>query len=138
MATKVGKMIRALPHTPYSGVGLNFVWHVQPEDADICALSRRLFYLPDSPVFQALATDDARFGAYLSKNMLGCRLKLDIKPITRRSEEETTELLQFAFNFHLDVPGEEENVVVRMIGQQLERWNEAREEAVQIVQCVTR
>lgn len=138
VATRVGTMIRALPHTPYGGVGLNFLWRVQPEDADIYALSRRLFYLPDSPVFEAFATDEARFGAYVSKNTLGCRLKLDIKPITHRSKNVVTELLQFAFNYHLDLPDEGEDVAVRAIVEHLERWDEAREEAVQIVQSTTR
>src|SRR5579862_3971247 len=28
---KVGAFVRALPHTPYRAVGLNFLWHVQPK-----------------------------------------------------------------------------------------------------------
>ena len=133
VASRVGAIIRSLPHTPYSAVGLNFIWHVTADNGEIRSLSRKLFFARESSVFREFDTGDARFGAYVSKDILGCRLKLDIKPITQHLEEQTKELLQFAFNFHLDVPEDEEDIVVSAIQEQLQRWERARQEASRIV-----
>src|SRR5258707_15829179 len=35
MADNVGGMVRSLPHTPYSAVGLNFVWHETPRNQTV-------------------------------------------------------------------------------------------------------
>jgi hypothetical protein len=74
--------------------------------------------------------DDARFGAYFSKHTLGCRLKLDIKPVIIQAEGESREQVQFAFNFHLDLPQEE--VVATLLGH-LRNWDAASAEATRIV-----
>lgn len=135
---KVGAVVGALPHTPYTAVGLNFFWHLRPEVSDVPALTRRLFHVPEKPLFRQFESQDARFGGYFSKDILGCRLKLDIKPILLPSaeEEEKIEVLQFAFNFHLDVPQEGDDAV-RCIHRQLEHWDEARTEATRIVEEAT-
>ncbi len=133
VAEKVGTVVRELPHTPYDAVGLNFIWHVLPEGEDIRELSRRLFYVPGSPFFQAFDTSDARYGAYVSKDVLDCRLKLDVKTTMRNTDQEDSELLRFAFNFHLDVAGLERDEVVGAIEKQLQRWEPAKQEAGRIV-----
>lgn len=137
VATKVGRIISALPHTPYRGVGLNFHWHIAPEDGDVHALARSLFCSRDRPLSAAFDTEDARFGAYFSKDILGCRLKLDVKPITHQSEEETKEYLLFTFNFHLDIPEQEEEPV-EIIARHLQRWGRAKEEATRILEIAAR
>ena len=135
---KVGAMVQALPHTPYTAVGLNFFWHLRPEDSDVPALTRELFHVPKKPLFRQFESEGSRFGGYFSKDILGCRLKLDIKPIFLPPEEEgeNNEVLQFAFNFHLDVPQEGDDAV-RCIERQLGHWNEARDAATQIVEETT-
>ena len=130
---KVGAIVRSLPHTPYTGAGLNYVWHVWPQEESIHTLSRRLFFLQGTPLFDAFGAPDARFGSYLSMNILGCRLKLDIKPIV----QERGDCLQFAFNFHLDVPREPDPAVVTAIEEHLRRWDDAKREADRILQMVT-
>jgi hypothetical protein len=99
---KVGEILRLLPHTPYKAIGLNFLWHVIGED--VVQLSRDLFYREDSSIFRAFNTTDAQFGAYLSKQMLGMRMKLDIKPIVVEGNGPKEGRLQFGFNFHYDAP----------------------------------
>ncbi|MHC4400542.1 MAG: hypothetical protein ACYTG0_12775 [Planctomycetota bacterium] len=130
---KVGTIVRALPHTPYTAIGLNFLWHAVPEDGDVAALTRVLFFTPDRGICQLFDADDARFGAYFSRDALGCRLKLDVKPISRQREDGRRELVQFAFNFHLDVP-RDENQVIAAIERHLGIWDEARAEATRIVE----
>ena len=131
IVTKVGGIVRALPHTPYTAIGLNFFWHVRPEDGSVVALTRGLFYNGTHPLSELFNTEDARFGAYFSKDSLGSRLKLDAKPLTVQRKEERTEVLQFAFNFHLDLP-EDRDKAVSAIERHLKIWDQAREESMSI------
>ncbi len=127
---KVGAIVRTLPHTPFRAVGLNFTWHLMPEASDVPAISRSLFFVEGGPLHQEFADEDARFGAYLSKNALGARLKLDVKPITTSVEDEEVERIQFVFNFHKDVADEEDPV--DCIEHLLRQWDNAREESSRI------
>ena len=122
---RLGKLVELLPHTPYSAIGLNFTWHIIPRDKDTGKLSRSLFFRGDSPLFDAFNTSDARFGGYLSKDALGCRLKLDVKPITVTLKEDNKDenRIQFAFNFHADI-GKDESAS-KQISAVLTKWGEA-------------
>lgn len=130
----VGRLVAMLPHTPYSAAGLNFTWHLRPEGFGVGDLSRALFYANERPLFRAFDADDARFGGYLSKNAMGCRLKLDVKPLTAQMNEEQIELMQFAFNFHLDIA--EKRNPVDMIQGLMKRWNDARALTTELMQIV--
>jgi hypothetical protein len=125
--------VSRLPHTPYSAIGLNFTWHLDPEETGIGEFSRSIFYR-DTSLFREFDTEDARYGGYLSKNVLGCRLKLDIKPIIM-SIPTRKDYLQFAFNFHLDLSGD--NPVEEILSL-LTRWNEAKGLSSRIVGTVQR
>jgi len=133
---KVGTIVRALPHTPYSAVGVNFIWHLTPDDGNIPAATRALFYVSGRRLWREFDREDARFGAYLSKDIFGCRLKLDVKPVIKHAAGTKSEVLQFAFNFHSDVP-QEGNRVVEAIEGHLAKWDEAKAEATRIVQDAT-
>lgn len=134
ISLRLGHLIETLPHTPYSAVGLNFTWHVRPESADMGSFSRRMFFAESKSLFQAFDVEDARFGGYLSKNALGGRLKLDVKPVTTGSENDRQELMQFAFNLHGDVGRSEKSV--ESIRQMLNCWDEARAETEKIMASV--
>jgi hypothetical protein len=120
---KVGRITTTLPHTPFAAIGLNFVCHATPQKTQFGTLTRNLFFREDNPLFEEFATDDARFGGYMSKNVFECRLKLDIKPLTAKPKGESTEVLQFAFNFHRDLSPEH---AIAEIDQVLKRWTEAK------------
>jgi hypothetical protein len=132
---KVGALVRALPHTPYTAVGLNFPFHLVPDQVDVRDFTRSLFFVPGSPAHQAFDTPDARFGGYMSRDVLGCRLKLDVKPgVLRSPAGADTHFVGLEFNFHRDVapgPNAAEEVV-----EVLERWDEAKALACEIVQSV--
>jgi len=135
---KVGRIVERLPHTPYVAIGLNFVWHLRDEHTRIEELSRDLFFKNDSDLYRRFDTQDARFGAYLSRNFLGCRLKLDVKPISLdESGHDEMQRLQFAFNFHRDL-GDGAEEASRRIQDMLGRWDEARAESMQIVESLQR
>jgi hypothetical protein len=130
---KLGTIVQQLPHTPFKGLGLNFNWHLEPRERDVPGFTRLLFYREDQPLFQNFAVPGSQFGAYLSKDFHGFRLKLDIKPlILQRPGEEPETRVQFAFNFHLDL---RENAAAEIVAH-LEMWNEARREAERIVDSV--
>jgi hypothetical protein len=128
----IGTLVRTLPHTPFRALGLNFTWHVVPDDGDVRALTRRLFYMPHRPLFADFDTPDANFGVYLSRDIFGYRLKLDVKPILVPQAEAAPEhRLQLLFNYHTDLPQGEEAVTAIM--RLLQRWREASEESRRMI-----
>lgn len=129
---KIGRIARLLPETPYVAVGLNFHWLVQTEPEEFAGLSRGLFFR-ENPLFGQFDEDNARYGGYLSKDVFGVRLKLDVKPTRTEIEGEAVERLLFAFNFHLDVGRENP---VDEIQQMVGHWNEASEHAAEIIRVL--
>jgi len=132
LVEKIGAIVEKLPHTPYTGIGLNFTWHLVPEDDSIEALSRRLFFVSENPLCKAFDVEDARFGAYFSKDAFGRRLKLDIKPVIAMKDGNRFNLIQFGFNFHRDIEKEEEESV-SIIRDSLQIWEEVRDESKRIM-----
>ena len=131
LVNKVGTIAKLLPHTPYQAIGLNFTWHLAPENVDVQTISRDWFYKEDGPLHREFGIENAHYGAYMSKDAWGGRLKLDVKPITIDQEGEKLERIRFAFNFHRDVVGEEDPVAC--IEQTLHQWNNVRDESSRIV-----
>jgi hypothetical protein len=127
----IGSFVSQLPHTPYKAVGLNFFWTLVPDTETVRELSKRLFYRPEIPVFQNFASDDARFGVYLSKGSLGCRLKLEVKPVVMQSPKDKKEFLHFSFNYNMDIEEEVDPVV--KIKEVISQWDEAKRESAAIV-----
>ena len=123
----IGRIVETLPHTPYRALGLNFTWHVIPEDGDVAELSRRLFFTAGRPLFRDFDVPDASFGTYLSRDLLGFRLKLDVKPVTVPASTAAANRLQLLYNFHADLPEGEE--AVARLRHHLRRWGEAAEAA---------
>jgi hypothetical protein len=131
---KVGRFVSKLPETPYVAAGLNFIWKFEPEQSDTRKLSRSLFFVPDGPLHEFFNTPDARFGGYLSKDVLGCRLKLDVKPAMTQADGTETHVFVLAFNYHMDI-GQEGSPVEKVRGL-MQNWNAARDLAAQIVRVV--
>jgi hypothetical protein len=130
---RVGRIVSTLPHTPYKAIGLNFIWHLTPPRGTIAEASRKLFFSPNNLLHRLFDAPDARFGCYSSKESLGFRLKLDVKPMAVLSAEngKEKEAIQYAFNYHCDLTGSRN--AVEEITSILGRWNEARDEAEEIV-----
>lgn len=96
-AKALGRLIKKLPETPYSAVGINFGFSIRI--TNIGGVSRRLFLPEKSPLQKAFTAEDARFGGYFSKPALGFILNVDAKPI----KEDGKEVLHCSFNFHRDI-----------------------------------
>jgi len=121
----VGRIVSLLPETPYRGVGLNFHWTVVTADRDRLAGGlREMLVKQGSPIYDLFVGTDARFGAYLSKDILGLRMRVDIKPVTATRAEDgaVVEGLVYHFNFHKDV---DEERAVEQIQEALALWGQA-------------
>ena len=131
----LGQMVRELPHTPYTGMGLNFVWHVRGEDEALLGLQRSLFKC-QSRFHSHFADENCHFGAYASKDFGDCRLKLDARPLRVHHPPTKTVFpsIQFAFNFHRDLSNAE---AVAEIEETLTTWTEAYEASYELVEgCI--
>lgn len=132
ISEKVGIIVRILPHTPYRAIGLNFSWHLIPRDANVARLSQELFFNPEKPLYRLFNASNAHFGAYLSKDVLDFRLKLDVKPILIAQGEGKENRLQFLFNFHADLTDNPADQIQRY----LVRWNDVKRESEAIVDAI--
>ena len=137
---KVGRILELLPQTPYTAMGFNFHWCLVPPDGNLSLLTRQLFYQENRPVFAAFDCPDAAFGTYLSKDALGMRLRLDVKPTVVESElfRGSGVLFQFNFNRNLLTPQNAAAPDVVVQAQEvLQLWPRAKETAADLVRtCV--
>lgn len=118
-------LVKALPHTPYVAAGINFVWHLAPQDETVAEATRRLFAGNASPLRDAfdVPNANARFGFFASKDLGSVRLKLDVKPAHLLSPDGVKggELVQCSFNFHRDVATA---TALADVTELCERWTE--------------
>jgi hypothetical protein len=121
---KIKAFVEALPETPYSAIGLNFIVHLQRDDITTQDLEKRLFYAPGMALADEFQTGDAHLGAYMSKDMLNGRLRLDVRPVTLQwpKEDEPSNKLQFNFNYHRALSSE--NPVPQIL-EQLDSYSAA-------------
>jgi hypothetical protein len=113
-------IVDKLPHTPFTALGFNFDYFLTTEDSSVEKYTRSLFLKPNSPLSSQFDEDNAKFGGYFSKDVSGFRLKLDIKPISIKSKDKTMDKIQLAFNFHLDLVG---NDKAKTILKYLAKWD---------------
>ena len=115
---RLQRIIRLLPHTPFAAVGMNFVWASKPVAS--LATSRQLF-AGASPLYEQFSSADARFGAYMSKDLGTTRLRLDARPIHTKPPLERVETFQFAFNIERDLQAASDKVAA--IVEVLSQWD---------------
>ena len=136
IAEKVGRIVELLPETPYKAIGLNFTYHIRPEAGDVRVMARRLFFRESIPIYREFDCEDANFGAYLSKDALGFRLKLDLRPMNGVEKSgQTVHFFQALFNFHAELepaPG-----AVDRLKALLHRWSAASELAARSALLIT-
>jgi hypothetical protein len=131
---KVCTIIRLLPETPYTALGLNAVWNLSVDEGDtVPDFTRRNFAVPHHPLYAYFEGQDARFGTYVSKSFREFRLRGDIKPV--RVVPTAAEMIQLSFNFNLDLHAGQDNVAVIIAG--VERWMEAFRETQTIADMLT-
>lgn len=133
ISDKVGVIVNRLPHTPYTALGFNFVWHVTPEHETTKDFCRRTFFRDEQPLYSEFRSEDALFGAFMSKDFQGFRMKLDVLP--RNALDSSDVHLQIAFNYHVDLTSEESRV--ETLVKMLDRWKQAWNESLRIVNSIS-
>lgn len=99
-----------------SAVGVNFSWNLTPTE-NLEKETKKYFFNEGNKMFtKFFDTPDTMYGAYVSKDFMNGRLKLEIKPqlvnrvnIKTQETNEITQVVNFAFNFHYQVPPKGEN-----------------------------
>lgn len=108
----IGGIVKTLPHTPYTAVGLNFNYFAAPQqESSFSSWNRKLLASGLSTKLQSPADENARFGSYVSFDALATRLRIDIKPIKAPNNIENLcnswhagqDLIRLNLNFHSDV-----------------------------------
>lgn len=126
-----------LQHVPYKGVGINFTWEVT-SNQPTSEFSKSLFYSPDVPVFKSFTSNDANYGAYVSRDFLLGRMKLDMKPHARvqflDGRRVHKEYVAFQFNYHHDLHSESP---VEQLGKILDSWSSYMEDSESIMKSIT-
>jgi len=121
---RVRSIVNLLPQTPYTALGLNMIWFLSMnEDERITDFTRRNFSVPNHPLYNYFSVEDAKFGAYISKQFAYFRLRADIKPVRL---PDGSEKVQLSFNFNFDLPSVDN--VAEVINESLTRWTEAFQE----------
>jgi len=133
----LGSVVEALPHTPYKAIGFNFYWILEPSDqSNLQKVAQEMFLSEKNPLRNAFNAEDARYGIYLSKDELGMRLKLDVKPIKKVDGDITKEALQFHFNFDKTVNMPEKTT--KIILETFDKWLIARKTSENLVKEVSK
>lgn len=133
LVEKAKKLIDATSNTTNISVGINFNWILHLQKGTYRALSKKIFYIPENDLFKNFDTDDACFGAYMSKDFEKSRLKLDIKPVTFTDSSEEDGSINFNFNFHLDLPLENK---IKTLKDYIESWGIYYEESKKNVEAL--
>lgn len=131
VVTKLSKILSELPEVPYKSAGINFHWFLNDSKDEMNKFSHKLFYNKESKIYGEFNSPDAHFGAYLSKDYSGSRLKLDIKPISYNENNQLpVSAIQFAFNFHVDFTGDKVN---KQVLEFLKNYNNYSKESKRII-----
>jgi len=120
ISDKTVKIVEELPHLRYTAIGFNHNYICTSED-NVENVSRALFFSENKPLSKIFDTPDARYGAYYSKDFLGCRLKLDFKPVDYVKDEILEAGIRCNFNYHLQL---NDNSKIQDIIEFLNRWEE--------------
>jgi hypothetical protein len=140
IADKLGKILAGLPMATYSSFALNFAWYYFPEGAENRGWTHHHFKRTGTPPYSFFETEDARYGAYMSKTFEGLRFKLDVKPVAHTVGGKPRCGIEFLFNCEADLAAEAAQPAgtavpdpVEKIITALRQWDLYKAEAEKIV-----
>jgi hypothetical protein len=133
-----GGIAVALPHTPFTAVGLNFEYFIStPPSTDFATWNRHCFAAPCLSDLPVIREETARFGSYFSYDILESRLKIDLKPVKQESfptlppQPSGSEGIHVAFNYHIDLvqPSSTDEIIAI-----LARWDASFNHSVEVIE----
>ena len=125
----LGGILRNLPHTPLTALGMNFDFFVGPNDLTTFAeWNKELFASSFASAICNSPAGNPRFGAYFSMPFEGMRLKINTKPIKGAVAapkvvdvlKDAPEWVHFNFNYHLDLNAD---ASTQQALENLAKWN---------------
>ena len=133
----LGNIVKALPHTPYRAVGINFHWILELSDqSKLSKVTQEMFLSEENPLRSIFNTEDTVVGVYLSKDELEMRLKLNVKPIKGGGTNVGKEALQFNFNFDKSINNPER--ATGIVLESIDKWLVAKAISEKIVKEVSK
>ena len=133
----LGNIVKALPHTPYRAVGINFHWILELSDqSKLPEVTQEMFLSEENPLRNIFDTEDTVVGVYLSKDELEMRLKLNVKPIKGGGTNVGKEALQFNFNFDKSINNPER--ATGIVLETIDKWLAAKAISEKIVKEVSK
>ncbi len=106
LGSKLKAVLDLSDSSDFAAFGANFEWMLQLSgEKEVHKTSKAFFFNETTTMIgDYFNSEDAQFGFYASKNILGVRLKLNVKPIqgTFHGDDELKDGLHYAFNFHCD------------------------------------
>jgi hypothetical protein len=137
------QIIKKLPHTPYTGIGLNFNYFVSPEQKDIFEWSKIHFATDFANKVSLGPETKPKYGSYFSFDTLGGRLKLDIKPVVADEAISSLvaewsrgkDMMRANFNFHYEIDIRKDSI--DKIVDVLSMWTGAQKASEKIISQLT-
>lgn len=131
---RLGDLVKVLPETPYSAVGLNFLYHIAIDRCDTPKISRGLFTGGSSILSQVFPKDADVFGAYAVTQTDFGKLGFEVRPAMLKDNKKR-DILEFKLNYSQDLRDfEDEKQKVDRIHGALSQWAGASEHAYQLVE----
>ncbi|MEK7677344.1 MAG: hypothetical protein AAB676_16065 [Verrucomicrobiota bacterium] len=135
----LGGILRALPHTPLVGLGMNLDFFVAPAAGNTFE-EWNAEHFASKVAFGVCggAETRPRFGSYFSMQVEGMRLKVDAKPVSGvqaspqvvKALEAASEWMHFGFNYHHDL---DQNASTKHALELLSKWSAVVSHARSIV-----
>ncbi len=141
----LGGIVSALPHTPFTALGLNFDYEVRPPaSGSFEDWNRKTFAGPFAARVIPEGGGEPRFGGYVSFDVFNMRLKIQVIPVRvpgddgteEQTKQGSSEAMSASFNFHRDL---DQPVKTSEILESLGRWDTVRgfaSEAAKKLSCL--
>lgn len=126
-------IINRLQEIPYKALGINLNWLIKDSHKDMQTLSKELFSVQQSNLYQYFDSEDTRYGAYISKTFKNSRLRLDIKPVNMSNDstqEIVSEYILCNFNFHINLKPDNS---VQDLTDTINQWDTFKNESEKII-----
>jgi hypothetical protein len=107
LESAIGKIIRALPETPYKAMGINFQWHLQMDAERVPEFSRQNFLREKSLLLGPAGAGDGIVGARVIRSAFGGILNLKIDPTFHGDITGKPTGFLIDCNYHFDVHGDD-------------------------------
>lgn len=127
----IGHIVKTLPHTPFVACGLNLTYIITPSAGPFRPWCRQFFSSHATTRVEGTPLDDTFFGAYISFDALGGRLKLDMKPTRSTPDiqkladdwEVDADVMRLNFNYHFGLDTQPDPLAAAL--RALAAWKDA-------------